>query len=135
MADEAKAFCPSCGHAFVDEEKRDRPSAFESMDGTMQFGKTMYNQMLSDMGLNISARPDKASVKEPAIQLVPAVPATQSIKPISPAAAPPKVSQPQAASGKRSNKWLIVGVIAVFLLFLLLVAAIIIGWVVWSRFG
>ncbi|MBK8302282.1 MAG: hypothetical protein IPK98_02240 [Chloracidobacterium sp.] len=59
MVDEAKAFCPECGNVLVEEKQREEESAYESMDGTMQFGQTMYNQMLSDMGLNISAAPNK----------------------------------------------------------------------------
>lgn len=54
MVDEAKAFCPGCGHAFVEEEKRQEASKFEKLDHTVEFGKTMYNQMLTDMGLNLS---------------------------------------------------------------------------------
>ena len=53
MVDEAKAFCPSCGNAFVEEEKP-KTTAFQQLDHTVQFGQTMYNQMLEDMGLNIS---------------------------------------------------------------------------------
>ena len=73
MVDEAKAFCPSCGHAFVEEHTRQAPSVFESMEGTMQLGNTMYNQMLSDMGLNISAAPNKPAesvqpVAQPAVR-------------------------------------------------------------------
>jgi hypothetical protein len=51
-ADEAKAFCPGCGHSF-DEEAERHTSDFQNMDSTVQVGKTMYGQMLSDMGLNI----------------------------------------------------------------------------------
>lgn len=58
MVDEAKAFCPGCGHAFVEEEKRQEASKFEKVERTVQFGQTMYNQMLEDMGLNISGAPN-----------------------------------------------------------------------------
>lgn len=57
MVDEAKAFCPGCGNAFVEEEKRQKASEFEKLDSTVQLGKTMYGQMLSEMGLNISKTP------------------------------------------------------------------------------
>ena len=46
--DEAKAFCPACGNAFVEEERRSITTNFEEMDMTVQLGNTMYNQMLSD---------------------------------------------------------------------------------------
>ncbi len=62
-----KAFCPACGHSLVDEERRSDTSEFQRLDGTMQVGKTMYNQMLSEMGLNIS---------------VPAEQLTDAVKPV-----------------------------------------------------
>jgi hypothetical protein len=52
LVDEAKAFCPGCGNAFVQEQVREETS-FEKMDNTLEFGQTMYNQMLSDMGLSV----------------------------------------------------------------------------------
>lgn len=126
MVDEGKAFCPSCGHAFVEEQRREKPSEFQSMDGTQQFGKTMYNQMLSDMGLNLKAVP------KPRTQVIQAaVPAAVTPAPVKevPAAPPPAV-----AEEKRSNKFLIFGIIAAFLIlgFLLIVA---LGLFLWWRFG
>ena len=127
MVDEAKAFCPSCGHAFVAEQTRDQPSEFESMDGTQQFGKTMYNQMLSDMGLNL-----KAPREKPRVQVLQAIPAAEPKR-----EAPP--AQPSAAAvpppgEKKSNKLLIFGIIAAFLILgflVVLVAAVLL----WLRFG
>ena len=52
--DEAKAFCPGCGNAFVEEKTRTSVSDFDLSDNTVRLGDTMYNQMLSDMGLSIS---------------------------------------------------------------------------------
>ena len=134
--DEAKAFCPSCGHAFVDEQTRSEPSKFEKMDSTMQFGQTMYNQMLSDMGLNLKASPPpKATVQS-------LKPVVESIKPI--AAAP--VTDPAAATvrmepipptqedPKSRRKLIIISLIAAFLL-LLLVVAVLIALAIWWRFG
>jgi hypothetical protein len=127
MADEAKAFCPSCGHAFVDEQKREKPSEFDSMDGTMQFGKTMYNQMLSDMGLNINAAPSGA--EKPKTQVITAAP----LEPKSSPAVPPPV-EAAPADEKRRNKLLIFGIIAAFLILgLLIVLAA--AFVLWTRFG
>src|SRR3954454_20193929 len=85
MVDEAKAFCPGCGKAFVEEEKRQKKSDFEQQGNTVKLGNTMYNQMLADMGLNIS-KPASAAEKrvevispvgEPAqsVKLQPAAPA------------------------------------------------------------
>ena len=54
MVDEAKAFCPGCGHSFVDEKQRETVSDFDQSNRTVQLGETMFNQMLSEMGLNIS---------------------------------------------------------------------------------
>ena len=69
MVSAAKAFCPACGHAFVEEEQREDKSEFQNLDGTMQVGNTMYNQMLSEMGLNIAASPE---VSKPAERSKPA---------------------------------------------------------------
>ncbi len=107
MVDEAKAFCPACGNAFVEEERRSITTNFEEMDMTVQFGQTMYNQMLSDMGLNVSKAPD---VQEKVVEVVAAAPAP--VAPVMPALAVP------AAPAKSSNKmiWIIIGVIAALIL-------------------
>ncbi|MFM9904701.1 MAG: hypothetical protein ACKVQJ_09045 [Pyrinomonadaceae bacterium] len=136
MVDEAKAFCPACGHALVEEKKREEESAYDSMDGTMQFGKTMYGQMLTDMGLNISQQP--AEGVEPPIQVVqPAVPtAVQPVyEVIQPAVKPnfQPIGEPKKLLQGGSNKWLIIGGIAVLLLLIFVVAAILVGSVLWSR--
>ena len=139
MVDEAKAFCPECGHVLIEEKQREEESAYESMDGTMQFGQTMYNQMLSEMGLNISAAPDKkvdepqpvaTHIIQPAVQ-PPLQPVRQVLQPIETGAAPFAVEQNTAHS---NNKWVIIGVGALLLL-ILLVAAILAGLALWSRFG
>jgi len=131
--DEAKAFCPSCGHAFVEEEKRAEPSNFEKLDGTMQFGQTMYNQMLSDMGLNLKASPPPKSTVQ---SLKPVV---ESIKPIAAAPAPqPQVRTepipPTQEDPKSRRKLIIISLIAAFLLLLLVVVALI-AVAIWWRFG
>lgn len=123
MVDEAKAFCPSCGHAFVEEQKRKEPTAFESMDGTMQLGNTMYNQMLTDMGLNISAADKSTEVVQPTAKPAAKPPVQQIIQPavqqvIRPAT---EVAKP-AKSGK--TKWIIIGGIAILLLFILLIVVV-----------
>lgn len=135
MVDEAKAFCPSCGHAFVEEEKRKEPSAFESMEGTMQFGQTMYNQMLTDMGLNISAAPNKPiETLKPAAQPVAHLPVQQIIQP-----AVQQVIRPAAESEKppaaNKTKWIIIGGIIIVLLFILLFIVAVAAFVLWSRFA
>ncbi len=101
--DEAKAFCPSCGNAFVEEEKRQEASSFEQLDHTVQLGNTMYNQMLSDMGLNISKAPEKR------IETIAPIDVTPSAK-----AEPPKTV---AASSSRSKTlWIVLGVLAALVL-------------------
>lgn len=141
MVDEAKAFCPECGNALVEEKQREEESAYESMEGTMQFGQTMYNQMLSDMGLNISAAPNKPDepaaepvapiIVEPAVQ-TPAQPVLQVLQPIETGATSAPVATEKPATG---NRWLIFGVVGALLLLILIVAAILIGLALWSRFG
>ncbi|MEO6654579.1 MAG: hypothetical protein ABIO36_00700 [Pyrinomonadaceae bacterium] len=73
MVDEAKAFCPGCGNAFVDEEIRQEASSFDTTERTVELGQSMYNQMLSDMGLNISKEPNP-SEKRVEVALPPAKP-------------------------------------------------------------
>ncbi|MBK9527964.1 MAG: hypothetical protein IPO41_06505 [Acidobacteria bacterium] len=111
MVDEAKAFCPACGNAFVEEERRSVTTNFEEMDMTVQLGQTMYNQMLSDMGLNVSKAPD---VQEKVVEVAAAAPAVP-LQPIAPAAPVPTA---QSVPSKSSNKWIwiMVGVIAAFIL-------------------
>lgn len=58
VVDEAKAFCPGCGHSLVDEEERKDDSEFEASGGTQEFSASLFNVMLTDMGLNISEIPD-----------------------------------------------------------------------------
>lgn len=109
MVDEARAFCPACGHAFVEEEKRQTKTDFESVDHTMQMGQTMYNQMLSDMGLNISKSPNPPEKR------------AEVVAPVA-AAAPVEPAQPP----KTTNylKWIIIiGACVLFLAFLVIVAA------------
>ncbi|MBP7415961.1 MAG: hypothetical protein KA831_04850 [Pyrinomonadaceae bacterium] len=140
MVDEAKAFCPECGNVLVEEKQREEESAYESMDGTMQFGQTMYNQMLSDMGLNISAAPNKKfdepqpaapEVIEPARP--PVQPVLQVLQPIETGVATTPVTAEKPAGGV--NRWLIIGGVGAVLLLILLVAAILIGFALWSRVG
>ena len=111
MVDEAKAFCPACGNAFVEEERRSVTTNFEEMDMTVQLGQTMYNQMLSDMGLNVSKAPD---VQEKVVEVAAAAPAVP-LQPIAPAEPVPTA---QSIPSKSSNKWIwiMVGVIAAFIL-------------------
>lgn len=111
MVDEAKAFCPACGNAFVEEEQRSAPSSFEAMDSTVQLGQTMYNQMLSDMGLNVGKAP---SAPEKRVEVI--VPAAAAPSPVVKPAAPP----PPASSGL---KWIILGGVVIVIAAMAVVAA------------
>jgi hypothetical protein len=124
---EVKAFCPSCGHAFVDEEKRADASKYEQADHTMQMGQTMYNAMLSDMGLNVKKEPEKrVEVLKPV-----AVQPAQVLQPVAGTQAAPTRPQPAQAPPpeKKSNKkiWIITIVIALVLLLILAAAVILVG--------
>jgi predicted RNA-binding Zn-ribbon protein involved in translation (DUF1610 family) len=148
--DAAKAFCPGCGNAFVEEKAREQASEFESHDSTVQMGQTMYNQMLSDMGLNISrsapnpaTEPKKAEVVVPiapaspqsvSVELKPAAPSQVEIKP----AAPPPASVPSAKNVEQpkagSSKWIWIAVAAgvLVILFAALIIAAGIGFYIYS---
>ncbi|CAN5324257.1 hypothetical protein BH10ACI3_BH10ACI3_02540 [soil metagenome] len=116
MVDEAKAFCPGCGHAFVEEQKRQNASEFDKLDSTVQLGQTMYNQMLSDMGLKTSKAPDpqekRVEVIKPATQvtLQPAVKVTET--------------KPAPAKANSNLKWYLLGAAVLLIGFLLLVAIV-----------
>ncbi len=97
MVDEAKAFCPGCGHAFVEEEARQASSGFDKAEKTVQLGQTMYNQMLSEMGLNISKKgPEQPETRVEAIAPA-APPPDKRTEVVVPAAAPPAATPPAAA--------------------------------------
>ncbi len=132
MVDEAKAFCPACGNAFVEEEHRSISTNFEAMDSTVQLGQTMYNQMLSDMGLNISKSPD---APEKRVEVL--TPAPVPVAPAAPAAAAspqPRAESPvqkQASSG--TLKWILIGgAVLIILGLIVLIAAVAVYWY-WLR--
>ncbi len=123
MVDEAKAFCPGCGNAFVEEERREA-SNFEKMDNTVQLGQTMYNQMLSDMGLNIAKG---APPQEKRIEIIEPVAAAAPVSKQAPSAVP----QP---TGSNKIKWVIFGVVIILMVFLaIIVAAAVLFYFFWPR--
>lgn len=127
MVDEARAFCPGCGHAFVAEEKRSKASNFDTADSTVQLGQTMYNQMLSDMGLNISKAPDPVEKRIEVISPV-AIPAATEVR-------PPAAKLPVEAKKPGSNKkWIIAAVSVVALFVLLAIAIAAIFFIYWYQF-
>lgn len=138
MVDDAKAFCPGCGNALVEEEKREA-SEFDRLDSTVQLGQTMYNQMLSDMGLNISAPGQPAQPRvESAAQKPSDRPSQRRIEVIVPAAAAPAkpaVPVPEVARPVASHrKWWILGGLLVAAFFLFFIAAAAIVFIYWTRF-
>ncbi len=129
MVDEAKAFCPVCDNVFVEEEKREVASEYEKMDHTVQFGKTMYDLMLSDMGLNISKTPEPAP-KRVEVVLAAAAPPPAPAKPAEKSVEKPP-EKPRSASNK---KWFILGGVVLALGFFLVAVSAIIGYIYWTRF-
>jgi uncharacterized integral membrane protein len=121
--DEAKAFCPACGNSFVEEERRSITTNFEEMDMTVQLGQTMYNQMLSDMGLNVSKTYD---AQDNIVEIAAAVAPVAPVMPVSPAAAP--TARP-GEPAKSNNKmiWIIIGVIAALILLAIVVVIVAAG--------
>ena len=130
--EEAKAFCPACGNAFVAEEQRTDTSAYEQADHTMQMGQTMYNNMLSDMGLNIKKlEPEKrVEVLKPV-----AVQPAQVLQPVASTrqAAQPPPQEPAKDSG--AKVWIITLVVAIVLLLVLLAAVVGVGLYLYFRAG
>lgn len=132
--DEAKAFCPACGYSFLEEQKRTDTSAYEQADHTMQMGQTMYNSMLSDMGLNLKKEPEK---RVEILKPVAGQPA-QNPQPVAPPAAstPSQPAEP-ATQEKKSNKniWVITIVVALVLLLIFVVAVVAIGLYLYFKSG
>lgn len=122
--DEAKAFCPACGNAFVEEQQRSVSTNFEEMDMTVQLGQTMYNQMLSDMGLNVSKAPD---MQEKVVEIAAAAP----VAPVAKAAPIPPTPSPAPAKSDNKWIWIIVGVIAAFILLGIVVVVVAAGVIIY----
>jgi len=110
-ADSAKAFCPACGDALVAEDVRESASEFDASARTVQFGSTIYNQLLSEMGLNISESPNK-----PALHPEPLAPA---------APVPERKDTPVQATRSTRRRWLLIGILA--FVFLTVVGAVLLA--------
>src|SRR5438445_10111854 len=95
--DEAKAFCPACGNAFVAEEKRQKISEYDSLDKTMQVGQTMYGKMMSDLGQSASRPP---AVPEKRVEV---------IAPVACAVKPQPVRSPEPVAKSNKKWWFIIG--------------------------
>jgi uncharacterized membrane protein YvbJ len=65
MVDEAKAFCPDCGHPFVAEQVRQKLTEHDSFDGTLKLSQSAYNIMLSEMELDITEQPEAKKAPAP----------------------------------------------------------------------
>lgn len=123
MVEQAKAFCPGCGHAFVEEESREATN-FERMDSTVQLGQTMYNQMLSDMGL--SKEKDASLTPEKRIEVIEPIAAAGQKPQTVPAADAPR-------AGSSVTKWIIAAAVILFIGLLALVAAGVLLYFFWPR--
>lgn len=121
VVDEAKAFCPGCGDAFVVEEKRTTVTDFDMSNETVKLGSTMYNQLLSDMGLSISKTPNKSET------------AGGGLKPLEPSAQRPVEAPAAKAAGSKRLIWLTIA--AIGLLVILVVALLVILFLLWQRFA
>lgn len=108
--DAAKAFCPGCGSPMVAEEERTRVSEFDASAGTVQYGKTVFGNLLSDMGLNIAdvrnspTKPKEESRPEPVQKA-------------------PQTKQEKRAGMSTKTKWVIAGIIALMLVMAVIFAA------------
>jgi hypothetical protein len=137
--DEAKAFCPACGHAFVEEEKRTDQSKFDQLDHTMQMGQTMYNKMLSDMGLNIAdTQKEPVENVKPAPQVIQPAVRQQVLQPAVSQTTKPSVEKTNADAEvpvtpriDKRTKWVIIAAVAALLLFVLVIAIALAGFAIW----
>lgn len=135
MVDEAKAFCPGCGNAFVEEKDREA-SKFEKMDSTVQFGQTMYNQMLEDMGLNIGAVPSSQKrVETIAPVKTEAAPAAEAVTtlPVAPAVISREKTKQEQVSASNLKWYVLIGIAVIFVLPIALASAILFVLDIWSR--
>jgi hypothetical protein len=110
MVEAAKAFCPGCGSPMVAEAERTRVSEFDASAGTVQYGKTVFGNLLSDMGLNISD-----------VRNSPAKPA--DAPPPEPVQKAAETEQTTKAGTSRSTKWVIAGIIILLLVMAVVFAA------------
>ena len=130
MVDEAKAFCPGCGHAFVDEEQRREASEFDRSDKTVQFSETMFGSMLSDMGLDISKAPNPDGKNVETISPAQAEVITPVVAVVEPLVITPDSPEPV---GNSKMKWFIWGGVILVFLFLFVLAAAVLVFMFWSR--
>lgn len=110
-ADDARAFCPGCGDPFVAEKRRSEDSEFEMSGNTVQFSKSAFNMVLSDMGLNISEVPNRV---QKSIASEPTVPVK-----------PPAIASPaRKAESGGATKWIVIaGAVGVVVIAVLIAAA------------
>ena len=79
--DEAKAFCPGCGNAFEEEKRRTTVSDFELSESNVRLSDSLYNEMLSEMGLSISKSPSPEEKKaDPSTPSPPTVPPVEAVQ-------------------------------------------------------
>jgi len=116
MVDEAKAFCPGCGNSIVDEKQRTTVSDFDQSKRTIQLGETMFNQMLSEMGLNISKQADREETNTDVV--APLVPASTEKVPAKKEQQPSPVPSVKRSSSKALK---IAAIVLAALAFLILV--------------
>lgn len=119
MVDEAKAFCPDCGHPFVVEEVRSELTEHDSSEGTMMLGKTAYGIMLAEMELDITEQPEAKKTPDVPKETE----AAQTQKPSKPPKPPAQSATAEAGVKAESNSRRPFPVIlgAIFLLVLLAV--------------
>ena len=138
--DEAKAFCPECGNPFVEEKEREESTEYESYAGTINFSKSMYKMMLSEMELDTSAAPDKKEESEPPKPKVEKTNPPQNTD-FQPKATPDIYQKPPPALSKPVNpqssaqenksgmlKWVAIAGVGLFILGILAIGAVVVGY-------
>jgi hypothetical protein len=133
IVDAAKAFCPSCGDAFVAEETREKASEFEASAGTVQYSSSLFNQLLSDLDLDISEVPEKPAPAKSA-ELKVKKPQSEQMPLVNVGVAKVDKDIPAEKPSGLRKKWLIIGGIALSLIVLLALLLVIGGIILYIYF-
>ncbi len=116
--EEAKAFCPECGNPFVEEEKREGSSEFDNYAGTINFSKSVYKMMLSDIEYDTSGSTETENKQKQPMEINNGQISAPDLseKPLT------QANQVEQNSKSGLIKWIIIGLVGALFLLLLVIA-------------